>query len=153
MQRSASCRSRRELSNAYFVAKFGFDTAENEPCKVQAAELQAAARPRRRAPTSDRHPERDRGSESSLLFHSNSNCEINSAIADPELYLEVRKINPSLPDSFENFVKQVLATNSFSKKSVRRNLWKRALASGMREAKLEAWQKIQQRSRENELPK
>ena len=28
------CRSRRELSNAYFLAKFGFDTAENEPCKV-----------------------------------------------------------------------------------------------------------------------
>ena len=28
------CRSRRELSNAYFRAKFGFDTAENEPCKV-----------------------------------------------------------------------------------------------------------------------
>ena len=29
MQRSALCRSRRELSNAYFLAKFGFDTAEN----------------------------------------------------------------------------------------------------------------------------
>ena len=28
------CRSRRELSNAYFLAKFGFDTAENEPSKV-----------------------------------------------------------------------------------------------------------------------
>ena len=27
------CRSRRELSKAYFLAKFGFDTAENEPCK------------------------------------------------------------------------------------------------------------------------
>ena len=25
------CRSRRELSNAYFLAKFRFDTAENEP--------------------------------------------------------------------------------------------------------------------------
>ena len=31
---SALCRSRRELSNAYFLANFGFDTAENEPCKV-----------------------------------------------------------------------------------------------------------------------
>ena len=31
VQRSALCRSRRELSNAYFVAEFGFDTAENEP--------------------------------------------------------------------------------------------------------------------------
>ena len=25
------CRSRRELSNEYFLAKIGFDTAENEP--------------------------------------------------------------------------------------------------------------------------
>ena len=28
------CRSQRELSNAYFVANFGFDTAENEPFQV-----------------------------------------------------------------------------------------------------------------------
>ena len=35
MQRSALCRSRRELSNAYFLAKFGFDTAENEPCQLR----------------------------------------------------------------------------------------------------------------------
>ena len=28
------CRSRRELSNEYLIAKIGFDTAENEPCKV-----------------------------------------------------------------------------------------------------------------------
>ena len=34
MQRSALCRSRRELSNEYLLAKFGFDTAEKEPCKV-----------------------------------------------------------------------------------------------------------------------
>ena len=34
MQRSALCRSRRELSDAYLLAKFGFGTAENEPCKV-----------------------------------------------------------------------------------------------------------------------
>ena len=34
LQRSALCRSRRELSNAYLLAKFGFDTAENELCKV-----------------------------------------------------------------------------------------------------------------------
>ena len=27
-------RSRRELSNEYLLAKFGFDTAENEPSKV-----------------------------------------------------------------------------------------------------------------------
>ena len=33
VQRSAFCRSRRELSNAYFLAKFRFDTAENEPAK------------------------------------------------------------------------------------------------------------------------
>ena len=34
VQRSALCRSRRELSNAYLLAKFGFVTAENEPLKV-----------------------------------------------------------------------------------------------------------------------
>ena len=28
------CRSRQELSNEYLLAKFGFGTAENEPCKV-----------------------------------------------------------------------------------------------------------------------
>ena len=28
------CRSRRELSNEYLLAKIGVDTAENEPCKV-----------------------------------------------------------------------------------------------------------------------
>ena len=34
VQRSAVCRSRRELSNTYFLANFGFDTTENEPSKV-----------------------------------------------------------------------------------------------------------------------
>ena len=28
------CRFRQELSNEYFLAKFGVDTAENEPYKV-----------------------------------------------------------------------------------------------------------------------
>ena len=39
MQRSALCRSRRELSNAYFLAKFCLDAAENEPCQVCPTEL------------------------------------------------------------------------------------------------------------------
>ena len=34
-----SCRSRRELSNEYLLAKIGVDTAENEPCK----DLQASS--------------------------------------------------------------------------------------------------------------
>ena len=34
VQRSALRRSRRELSNAYLLAKFGVDTAENEACEV-----------------------------------------------------------------------------------------------------------------------
>ena len=34
MQRSALCRSRRELSNAYLLANIGVDTAENEPLEV-----------------------------------------------------------------------------------------------------------------------
>ena len=39
------CRSRRELSNAYFLAKFGFDTAENEPCPVCPPVHDARSRP------------------------------------------------------------------------------------------------------------
>ena len=34
VQRSALCISRRELSNAYLLAKIGVDTAENEPLEV-----------------------------------------------------------------------------------------------------------------------
>ena len=34
MQRSALCRSRRELSNEYLLAKIGVDTAENELLEV-----------------------------------------------------------------------------------------------------------------------
>ena len=34
MQRSALCRSQRELSNEYLLAKFGVDTAENGPSKI-----------------------------------------------------------------------------------------------------------------------
>ena len=34
MQRSGLCRSRRELSNAYLLAKIGVDTAKNEPLEV-----------------------------------------------------------------------------------------------------------------------
>ena len=32
---SALCRSRRELSNAYVLAKFGFDTADNDLTRVR----------------------------------------------------------------------------------------------------------------------
>ena len=38
MQRSALCRSRRQLSNAYLLAKFQFDTAENEPLPDRAVQ-------------------------------------------------------------------------------------------------------------------
>ena len=43
MQSSALYRSRGELSNAYFVAKFGFDIAEIEPFQV--AEFAQGGRP------------------------------------------------------------------------------------------------------------
>ena len=33
-QKGKSCRSRQELSNEYWIGKFSFDTAENEPLKV-----------------------------------------------------------------------------------------------------------------------
>ena len=52
------CRYRRELSDAYFLAKFGFDTAENEPSTVSDAELEEVedlAHLRVEAPPS-RHP-------------------------------------------------------------------------------------------------
>ena len=45
MQRIALCRSRRELSNAYLLAKFGFDTAENEPCQICPIEPSRNAKP------------------------------------------------------------------------------------------------------------
>ena len=44
MQRTALCRSRRELSNAHLLPKCGFDKAENEPCKVCPIPRGAAAR-------------------------------------------------------------------------------------------------------------
>ena len=34
VQQRSSCKSRRERNNEYLLAKIGFDTAENEPCKV-----------------------------------------------------------------------------------------------------------------------
>ena len=40
MQRSALCRSRRELSNAYLPANIGVDTAENEPLEVSGKIIQ-----------------------------------------------------------------------------------------------------------------
>ena len=40
VQMRALCRPRRELSNAYLLAKFRFDTAENEPCKARLPEGQ-----------------------------------------------------------------------------------------------------------------
>ena len=45
MQRSALCRSRRELSNEYLLAKFGFDTAENELLQVLFNIIQYYSRP------------------------------------------------------------------------------------------------------------
>ena len=57
VQRSALCRSRRELSNEYLLAKIGVDTAENEPLEVWGkiqftihfAPRSRCARPTRRA--------------------------------------------------------------------------------------------------------
>ena len=42
VQRSALCRSRRELSNAYLLAKFGLDTAENVRFTSQPASRERA---------------------------------------------------------------------------------------------------------------
>ena len=43
VQRSALCKSRRELSNAHLLENFRFDTAENEPCKVNVCKNEPSA--------------------------------------------------------------------------------------------------------------
>ena len=58
VQRSALCRSRRELSNAYLLAKIGFDTAENEPGKVSPIEWRAPGAQLRNAARRTRRPGR-----------------------------------------------------------------------------------------------
>ena len=55
VQRSALCRSRRELSNEYLLAKIGVDTAENEPCKV--CPLSAYRSPRFETPLEEYVPD------------------------------------------------------------------------------------------------
>ena len=52
------CRSRRELSNAYFLAKFGLDAAENEPRTVLAARRQACRATTRKVRRHVPHPVR-----------------------------------------------------------------------------------------------
>ena len=42
VQRCVLCRSRRELSKAYFLAKFRLDTAENEPSKFARSDAKPA---------------------------------------------------------------------------------------------------------------
>ena len=64
VQRSGLCRSRRELSNAHFLAKFRFATAENEPCQVcPTAKARRRGRRRRDVPLDPRGPRHrvDRG--------------------------------------------------------------------------------------------
>ena len=60
MQRSALCRSRRELSNEYLLAKFGFDTAENEPSKdPESADVRDEQPPKRMSGPKRRVDERN----------------------------------------------------------------------------------------------
>ena len=47
VHRSASCRSWREFSNVYLLAKDGFDTVENQPCKVYRSPRRSSASMRR----------------------------------------------------------------------------------------------------------
>ena len=66
-QRSALCRSRRELSNAYLLANFGFDTAEKKAskvCPIERCRGQLAAYPAVQ-PSAD-------GVSVNHLFHSES---------------------------------------------------------------------------------
>ena len=86
VQRSVLCRSRRELSNEYLVAKIGFDTAENEPCEVCPLSEMSLAwtkcalggrsfafdRGPRRCADRDRQPEGDLGGHAAGLQTRNS---------------------------------------------------------------------------------
>ena len=55
VQRSALCRSRRELPHEYLVAKVGFDTAENEPSRL--VRCLAGRSPRHREERRDDRPQ------------------------------------------------------------------------------------------------
>ena len=68
VQRSALCRSRRELSNAYLLAKFGFDTAENEPCQICPIEQCSS-------PAIDRF-QRDKSDPSVIVFSDIKRCQL-----------------------------------------------------------------------------
>ena len=75
VQRSVLCRSRRELANAYLLAEFGFETAENEPskvCPLSAYRSPRSSRSRRRSRTrpspSSRRRRRCSGRPSAMFF-------------------------------------------------------------------------------------
>ena len=87
VQRSVLCRSRRELSDEYLLslAKFGFDTAENEPSKVRSPIAVENPRMRKRPskilkPAS---PWRTNPWASSLLFPSRYRCSLSLPASPP----------------------------------------------------------------------
>ena len=90
VQRSAFCRSRRELSNAYSLSKFGFDTAENEPsevCRIRGLG-RSCRRPRgcgRRSPTSSAWS----GSRAAICQESWRSRTRAQAVSEPRLDLDL----------------------------------------------------------------
>ena len=104
MQRSALCRSRRELSNAYLLAKIGVDTAENEPCKV--CPLSVYRSPRSVVKAMDeadvlRHAVKDIKAKAHNVAFSPGNY-FDAARSLDDLKHAVREIKPWLKDSISN---------------------------------------------------
>ena len=90
------CRSRRELSNKHLLAKFGFDTAENEPCKV--CRIPTNCHPRIHASRSHRKLMRWRGTEehASTLWKSEVTHRLDllkSMVGGLDVGLERERLN------------------------------------------------------------
>ena len=67
------CRSRRPLSNEYLLAKFGFDTAVNEPCEV--CPLSAY-----RSPRYLNNPEYSKFDDHGVPTHDAAGAELNKTL-------------------------------------------------------------------------
>ena len=106
-----SCRSRQELSNEYLIAKFGIDTAENEPSKVCRRRSRGSARrppsgpSRGRAQAQQPEPHPPRGPRAPRRLHQGHSKEANESILSNELINETIIRFRKIQDLFENFGK------------------------------------------------
>ena len=116
MQRSVLCRSRRELSHEYLLAKLDFDTAENEPSKVCPLSAYRSRSPRYSMIASTleraRSPSPD-GSEKSVdSGHSSSKrTDISRISASPYDYLMFQRLKETYAPNVHDYVFSNLDSN------------------------------------------